>query len=215
MGAYDQYKKLSSLEEIAEQVSQCQKCRLFEQRTKAVSGTGNPKADLMFIGEGPGKNEDEQGKPFVGAAGKFLGEMLESIGMSREDVFITNVVKCRPPGNRDPEEDEASTCTQAWLYNQILLIKPKLIILLGRHAMKYFLPASLRISEAHGQPKRVEGVWQAKQVYLPLYHPAAALYNGGLRETLMKDFQKIPQILKLIDEKKKFDDILESMRKKG
>lgn len=191
---------MTELEKIAEQIKTCQKCVLAEKRTHAVPGSGNPDADIMFVGEGPGKNEDEQGIPFVGQAGKFLEEMLGLIGMKRDDVFITNVVKCRPPENRDPFPDEIKTCSGCYLYAQIGIIKPKLIVTLGRHAMEFFIPGRY-ISEIHGQPKRmINEKTGEKQTYLPLYHPAAALYNGGLRETLIKDFKKIPKILEKIDQ---------------
>lgn len=156
-----------------------------------VMGDGNPDSDIVFIGEAPGKNEDEQGIPFVGAAGRFLNEMLNMIGLKREDIYITNIVKYRPPENRDPlpEEKEAFL---PFLKKQLTVIKPKLIVFLGRHSMEVFLPG-LKISDVHGQPKRYEG-----QVYLPLYHPAAALYDGSLRQILIDDFMRIPIILEKI-----------------
>jgi uracil-DNA glycosylase family 4 len=161
---------------------------LAQEATQLVFGDGNPDADIVFIGEAPGKNEDQQGLPFVGAAGKFLNEMLESIGLARQDVYITNIVKYRPPGNRDPLPDEKAAFLP-FLQAQLEVIKPKLVITLGRHSMDSLLPG-LRISQVHGQPKRYNG-----QVYLPLFHPAAALYNGGLRQTLIDDFMRIPLIL--------------------
>ncbi len=164
---------------------------LAEQATQLVFGDGNPDADLVFVGEAPGKNEDLQGKPFVGAAGRFLNEMLEMIGLKREDVYITNIVKYRPPNNRDPYPEEKAAFLP-YLKSQLDVIKPKLIVMLGRHAMESLLPG-LKISQVHGQPKRANG-----QVYLPLFHPAAALYNGGMRQTLIDDFAKIPSILELI-----------------
>ena len=164
------------LADIAKEIHDCSKCPLSEGRTNAVPGAGNPDADILFIGEGPGAREDALGEPFVGASGKFLDEMLASINLAREDIFITNIVKCRPPGNRDPEMAEKKVCTSLYLDRQIGLINPLLIVMLGRHAMEYFLPG-LKISEAAGKPKRRDG-----QAYLPLYHPAAALYNGGMRE---------------------------------
>jgi len=170
--------------------------QLASSATQLVFGDGNPDADVVFIGEAPGKNEDLQGKPFVGAAGKFLNEMLESIGLSREDVYITNIVKYRPPNNRDPLPDEKSEFLP-YLQIQLDIIQPKLVITLGRHSLNCFLP-DLKISQVHGQPKRYKGL-----VYLPLYHPAAALYNGGMRETLIEDFNKIPIILKKIDNSNK------------
>jgi len=156
--------------------------------TQLVFGDGSPDAVIVFIGEAPGKNEDLQGIPFVGAAGKFLNEMLASINLKRADVYITNIVKYRPPGNRDPFPDEKAAFLP-FLRAQLEVIKPKLVATLGRHSMDALLPG-LQISQVHGQPKRYQG-----QVYLPLFHPAAALYNGGLRQTLVDDFAKIPRIL--------------------
>ncbi len=157
--------------------------------TQLVFADGSADAEIVFIGEAPGKNEDEQGKPFVGAAGKFLNEMLEMIGLERKDIYITNIVKYRPPNNRDPEPAEK----EAWLpvlQEQLNIMQPKLIVTLGRHSMDVLLPG-LKISQVHGQPKRYKD-----HVYLPLFHPAAALYNGGMRQTLIDDFALIPAILK-------------------
>jgi uracil-DNA glycosylase family 4 len=159
--------------------------------TQLVFADGNPDADIVFIGEAPGKNEDEQGKPFVGAAGKFLNEMLEMIGMKREDIYITNIVKYRPPNNRDPLPNEKEAFLP-YLQEQLDIIQPKLIVTLGRHSMDVLLPG-LKISQVHGQPKRYHN-----HVYLPLFHPAAALYNSGMRQTLIDDFALIPAILKKI-----------------
>lgn len=164
---------------------------LKAQATQLVFGDGNPDADIVFIGEAPGKNEDLQGIPFVGAAGKFLNEMLEMIDLKREDIYITNIVKYRPPNNRDPLPDEKQAFLP-YLQQQLDIIKPKLIVTLGRHSMDVLLPG-LKISQVHGQPKRMHG-----QVYLPLFHPAAALYNGGMRQTLIDDFALIPLILEKI-----------------
>lgn len=164
---------------------------LAQEATQLVFGDGSPDAELVFIGEAPGKNEDEQGLPFVGAAGKFLNEMLAGIGLKRQDVYITNVVKYRPPGNRDPYPDEKAAFLP-FLRAQLEVIKPKLVITLGRHSMDSLLPG-LRISDCHGQPKRYHG-----QIYLPLFHPAAALYNGAMRQTLIDDFAKIPSVLAAI-----------------
>lgn len=165
---------------------------LAQEATQLVFGDGSPGADIVFIGEAPGKNEDEQGLPFVGAAGKFLDEMLATIGMERRDVYITNIVKYRPPNNRDPYPDEKAAFLP-FLRRQLEVIKPKLVVPLGRHSMGVLLPPELRISECHGQPKRYKG-----QVYLPLFHPAAALYNGGMRQTLIDDFARIPSVLTAI-----------------
>ncbi len=167
---------------------------LAGQATQLVFGDGSADAKVVFIGEAPGKNEDIQGKPFVGAAGKFLNEMLEMIGLKREDVYITNIVKYRPPNNRDPYPEEKAAFLP-YLQEQMAIMRPKVIVTLGRHSMECFLPG-LKISQVHGQPKRKDG-----QVYLPLFHPAAALYNGGMRQTVIDDFMTIPAILELINEK--------------
>ncbi|HVQ43666.1 MAG TPA: uracil-DNA glycosylase [Candidatus Saccharimonadia bacterium] len=164
---------------------------LKQTATQLVFGVGSPTAELMFVGEAPGKNEDLQGEPFVGAAGKFLNEMLASIGLKRSDIYISNIVKYRPPDNRDPTPEEIAAFVP-YLQRQIEVIGPKLVVFLGRHSMSVFLP-ELRISQAHGKPVRKGG-----QVYLPLFHPAAALYNPAMRETLLADFALIPAILKKI-----------------
>ncbi len=185
-------------DELLDKIGDCRLCGLCEGRTNVVPGDGSWEADIFFVGEGPGKDEDLQGKPFVGAAGRLLTEMIESIGMSRDEVFITNVVKCRPPSNRDPLPEEVKSCWP-YLEHQIKIIKPKLIVTLGRHSMARFL-SGVKISEVHGQPKRAEGIWQDRQVFLPLYHPAVALYDSRKKSVLFKDFAKIPLILKKIDE---------------
>lgn len=169
-------------------------CALRDAATQAVLGNGNAEAEILFIGEAPGEKEDERGIPFVGSAGKFLDELLASISLKRDDVYITNVVKYRPPENRDPLPDEVAACRE-WLVEEIRTINPKLIVTLGRHAMAHFLPGK-KISAVHGQvfPENITGL-RTKKV-LPLYHPAAALYNGGLRVTLFQDFKKILKIIK-------------------
>lgn len=164
---------------------------LAKNATQLVFGDGNPEAELVFVGEAPGKNEDEQGLPFVGAAGRFLNEMLEMIGLKRQDVYITNIVKYRPPNNRDPFPDEKEAF-MPYLESQLEVIQPKLTVTLGRHSLNCFLP-DLQISRVHGQPKRYHG-----RVYLPLFHPAAALYNGAMRQTLIDDFESIPAIIEKI-----------------
>lgn len=161
--------------------------------THAVPGEGNPNTDILFIGEAPGKNEDEQGRPFVGAAGKFLDELIASIGFKREDIFIANIIKHRPPGNRDPLPDEIEAYTP-WLAEQIDIINPPLIVTLGRFSMAYLLGPNFSITKIHGQPKRMK----SGRVVVPMYHPAAALYNGSLRPILAADFKKIPKVLELI-----------------
>jgi uracil-DNA glycosylase family 4 len=164
---------------------------LREGATQLVFGDGNTQAELVFIGEAPGKNEDLQGKPFVGAAGKFLNEMLQMIDLKREDVYITNIVKYRPPNNRDPYPAEKQAFMK-YLEFQLEVIQPVLTVTLGRHSLNCFLP-DLSISACHGKPKRYKG-----RVYLPLFHPAAALYNGAMRQTLIDDFASIPAILQKI-----------------
>lgn len=169
---------------------------LAKQANNMVFGSGNPDADIVFIGEAPGKNEDLIGEPFVGAAGKFLDEMLASINLDRKDIYITNIVKYRPPNNRDPllEEKEAFL---PFLYAQLAAIKPKILVTLGRHSTNCFLPG-LQISQIHGQPQHIKvtanGTEQA-WIILPLYHPAAALYNGSMRAVLLEDFARMPAII--------------------
>lgn len=165
---------------------------LAVQATNLVIGDGNLNAEIVFIGEAPGKNEDEQGLPFVGAAGKFLNEMLAQAGMERSDVYITNIVKYRPPNNRDPLPEEKKAFWP-YLLKQLQIIQPKVVITLGRHSMEYFLP-DMKISQIHGQPKRIK-FGDDKLVIVPLYHPAAALYNGSLRQTLIDDFMNVPKII--------------------
>jgi DNA polymerase len=171
--------------------------QLTATATNLVMGDGNVDADIVFIGEAPGKNEDEQGLPFVGAAGKFLNEMLAEAGMDRQDVYITNIVKYRPPNNRDPEPDEKKAFWP-YLLKQLQIIQPKVVITLGRHSMEYFLPG-MKISAIHGEPKRIK-FGDQHLVIIPLFHPAAALYNGGLRQTLIDDFVRVPKIIEKIND---------------
>jgi len=164
-----------------------------------VMGDGDINAEVVFIGEAPGKNEDEVGLPFVGAAGKFLDEMLGEIGVRRDEVYITNIVKYRPPNNRDPLPDEKSAFWP-YLIRQLGVINPKIIVTLGRHSMEYFLP-NQKISLVHGQAKRV--VFADKKIIIfPLYHPAAALYNGSMRKVLIEDFKKLPKIIEVLKNNK-------------
>lgn len=181
--------KLKKLDAIRQKILDDKVCPdLAKQATQLVFGDGHPDAEIVFIGEAPGKNEDLMGKPFVGAAGKFLDQMLEMIGLKRTDIYITNIVKYRPPNNRDPLPEEKNAFLP-YLESQLAAIQPKIVVTLGRHSLNCFLP-DLSISAVHGQPKRFKG-----QVYLPLFHPAAALYNGGMRQTLIDDFAKIPAII--------------------
>ena len=176
------------LELLNAKIAGCTACRLHQGRTLTVPGDGDPDAELMFIGEAPGQHEDEQGRPFVGRAGQLLDELLGEIGFSRADVFVANVVKCRPPKNRDPMPDEIGCC-EGYLREQIEGIRPKLIVLLGRFATQYFLPDA-KMGESRGQPFQA-GPW----LILPVYHPAAALRNSNLMATLRQDFAIIPPLL--------------------
>lgn len=180
--------KAERLKVIAREVAGCAACALSRTRTKTVPGDGAPDAEVMFIGEAPGYHEDQQGKPFVGAAGQFLNELLASIGLKRENVFIANVVKSRPPNNRDPLPEEIAACAP-FLQSQIETIQPKIIVTLGRFSMAKYFPGE-SISKIHGQARRRDGI-----VVLPLYHPAAALHQPALRRMIEEDFKKIPGLL--------------------
>lgn len=181
--------KADLLDEIATRIVKKKVApELAASATQLVVGEGSENAEVVFIGEAPGAKEDQQGRPFVGAAGKFLDEMLASISLDRGDVYITNIVKYRPPGNRDPKPEEIAAF-KPYLEQQLEIIRPKLIVFLGRHSMNVFLP-ELKISQAHGKALRKNG-----RVYMPLYHPAAALYNGSMRQQLLDDFANIPQVL--------------------
>ena len=178
-----------ALRAVALEISACTECRLAEGRTNAVPGEGAPDADVMFIGEGPGFYEDQQGRPFVGAAGKFLDELLATIGWQRKDVFITNTVKCRPPDNRDPRDDELDTCESLYLRRQLQLVNPTLLVTLGRFSLTRLFPGQA-ISRARGQLLYKDGL----AVY-PVYHPAAALHQQRLRDVIVDDFRNIPTVL--------------------
>lgn len=193
--------KRSQLGQIATDIRKKNICPdLAKQATQLVMGDGNLDADIVFIGEAPGKQEDLQGLPFVGASGKFLNEMLATIGLERKDVYITNIVKYRPPSNRDPLSAEKAAFLP-YLLRQIEIINPKIVITLGRHSMEYFIPDT-KIGDIHGQIKRIHlGDKESGHdvVIIPLYHPAAALYNGSLRHTLIDDFSKVPAIVSQIE----------------
>ncbi len=179
---------MSELTEMYARIATCQLCDLSKSRTNAVPGEGPEHAQIMFIGEGPGFHEDRQGRPFVGAAGQYLDELLSGIGLDRSKVYITNVVKCRPPQNRDPQPEEMEAC-RPYLDRQIELIQPKVIITISRFAMARWFPDK-KISEIHGQPKRFGSL-----VVLPMYHPAAALHQPSLKAVLQADFARVPKIL--------------------
>lgn len=188
--------KAAQLEDIKQAILEQKICPELAATAKSlVMGDGNVDADIVFIGEAPGKNEDEQGLPFVGAAGKFLNEMLATVNLERNDIYITNIVKYRPPDNRDPLPDEKKAFWP-FLIQQLDVIAPKIVVTLGRHSMEYFLP-NMKISQIHGEPKRIQ-FGERKLVIVPLFHPAAALYNGSLRQTLLDDFSRIPKIIELI-----------------
>jgi DNA polymerase len=179
---------VEELNQIAEEVSVCTKCKLHFSRKNAVPGEGPANAEIMFIGEGPGFHENEQGRPFVGAAGKLLDELLSKIGMNRRQVYITNIVKCRPPGNRDPEPEEVETCDQ-YLERQIQAINPKVIVTLGRYSMARFMP-NVKISVIHGQAMKVRG-----RLIVPMYHPAAGLHQRSLMAAIEDDFSRLPELI--------------------
>jgi uracil-DNA glycosylase family 4 len=184
---------LSELGEMYKRIVVCTECILSQGRTHAVPGEGPEDADIMFIGEAPGFHEDRQGRPFVGAAGKFLEELLATVDLKREDVYITNVVKCRPPGNRDPQPEEIAAC-RPYLDGQIDLIRPRLVVTLGRFSMQRYFPGA-SISRIHGQAKRVGNV-----IYYPMFHPAAALHQPRWRNLVEEDMLQIPDLLAKLDE---------------
>jgi uracil-DNA glycosylase family 4 len=179
---------MSALTGLNQEIERCQDCELGKHRIRAVPGEGPENATLLFIGEAPGWHEDQQGRPFVGPAGKYLEELLASIGMKREQVYIANVIKCRPPSNRDPMPGEIQACSK-WLARQIELINPKMIVTLGRYSMAKYFP-NQSISQVHGKSKKQDDV-----IYYAMYHPAAALHQGSLRKTIETDMLKIPTIL--------------------
>lgn len=188
------------LGQVAKETSGCVLCELHHSRKNAVPGEGPANADIMFIGEGPGFHENEQGRPFVGAAGRFLEELLDNIGMTREQVYITNVVKCRPPGNRDPRPQEVDTCTSTYLDRQVQAINPKVIVTLGRFSMGKYLP-NAKISDVHGQ-----AMWIKGRLVVPMYHPAAALHQGSLKPVVERDFAKLPDLITKAEEAPQYEE---------
>ena len=185
--------RTQELAAFAAEVSGCTKCRLAEGRTQVVFGVGNPDAELMFVGEAPGFHEDQQGYPFVGQAGKLLDKLLGGIGLTREDVYVANVLKCRPPGNRDPMPDEIEAC-ESHLFRQIALIEPRVIATLGNVATKLLTGKQHGITRVHGQPQPA-AVGGTSVILYPLYHPAAALYTPAMLRTLEEDFARLPELL--------------------
>ena len=186
--------KEAALAQLNQEIANDMSLPLRKEATNPVPGEGYANADILFVGEAPGKNEDQQGRPFVGAAGKLLTQMIESIGYSRDTVFIANLIKHRPPNNRDPLPEEILAYTP-YLDKQVAIIQPKVIVTLGRYSMQYFLGDTETISKIHGQFKKNK----KGQIIMPMYHPAAALYRGDLRPVLASDFQKIPRVLELAD----------------
>ena len=184
------------LDELRVQVESCRRCPLCDGRTQTVFGVGNPHARVMFIGEAPGKNEDLQGEPFVGAAGHYLNELLGCAGLRREDVFIANVLKCRPPGNRDPRPEEIQTCTP-YLREQTRTIDPEVLVTLGKFSTQFILKTQVGITRLHGRVQRA-----GKFLVFPIFHPAAALYDGAKREAMENDFVTLGQLLHQLDEQK-------------
>ena len=184
---------MSELTELYDQIRNCTRCPLAQGRTRAVPGEGLETAAVMFIGEAPGFHEDKSGRPFVGAAGRFLEELLTGIDLTRDQVYIANVIKCRPPGNRAPTSAEIEAC-KSYLDHQIELIQPHIVITLGRFSMARYFPGA-KISSIHGKPRKIDGV-----LYYPMYHPAAALHQPSLRTTVIEDMTKIPQLLAEIDQ---------------
>jgi len=183
--------KVAQLSAIHTEIFYCQQCALHAGRTRTVPGAGEPDADILFIGEAPGKNEDEQGLPFVGRSGQYLDDLLAGIGLNREQVFIANVVKCRPPNNRDPFADEIATCNP-YLQRQIEVIDPLVIATLGRYSMNMFFP-NAKISQIHGQPK-----YGTHRAYFPFYHPAAALRNPNLKQEMVADFEHLLEVVEVV-----------------
>ena len=183
---------MSTLTELYEEIAGCQRCILAQSRKNPVPGEGPQNAQVLFIGEGPGFHEDQQGRPFVGAAGHFLEELLAEIGLTREDVYICNVIKCRPPQNRDPLPEEIEAC-KPFLDRQIEIISPQMVVTLGRFSMERYFPGA-KISQVHGQPRKIGGI-----IYYPIYHPAAALHQPKWRQVVQDDMSRIPQVLSQAD----------------
>lgn len=192
------------LKDIAEQTAVCTRCKLHHSRKNAVPGSGDPHAKIMLIGEGPGFHENEQGLPFVGAAGNFLDELLGEANLSREDVFITNVVKCRPPSNRDPQVEELDAC-KSYLERQIAAINPDVIVTLGRFSMGHFINNG-KISGIHGK-----SYWSNGRMIVPMYHPAAALHQPSLRDVVKEDFAKLPGLIEKAQETRRNNPDLAAM----
>jgi len=191
--AIDTLTRRDALAAYAAETAACTRCRLAQGRTQVVFGVGNPDADLMFVGEAPGFHEDKQGFPFVGQAGKLLDRLLEGIGLTRQDVYVANVIKCRPPGNRDPQPDEIEAC-ESHLFRQIELIEPTLIATLGNFATKLLSGKPHGITRVHGTPQQATVGGRPVTLY-PIYHPAAALYTPAMLKTLEEDFARIPALL--------------------
>ena len=194
--------QMDTIEALAQAVTTCTDCSLCETRTRSVPGEGSNNPEILFIGEGPGFHEDQQGRPFVGPSGKLLDDLLGLIGLTRPEVYIANVVKCRPPNNRDPRPEEIKACRK-YLDQQIRLLDPKVIVTLGRFSLVRFLPQET-ISKVHGQPR----LWGHRYIF-PMYHPAAALHQGNLRQVLEEDMRKLPELLQRIQREATPEDTVE------
>lgn len=188
--------RAAALAQLVEEVRACTRCPLHLTAKNGVPGEGPPDAQIMLVGEGPGEREDRQGRPFVGASGQWLNELLGLGGLTRDQVYITNIVKHRPPGNRDPQPDEVAAC-QVYLERQLEIINPRLVITLGRHSMAWFCGPDLKISQVHGRARRAKG-----RVVMTMYHPAAGLYNQSLKQVIEDDFRAIPRLLAVLDKDK-------------
>lgn len=186
---------MSDLTDLVQLIKRCPDCDLCQTRTEAVPGEGPEDARILFIGEAPGFNEDKSGRPFVGAAGKFLNQLLALANMSRETVYITNIVKCRPPNNRDPRPDEIEACSK-WIDGQITMIQPEVIVTLGRHSMNKFIPGAT-ITRIHGEPREIDGI-----TIVPMFHPAAALHQERYRSLIEEDFRRLPAIINAAAERR-------------
>lgn len=202
--------KKAELEKVSLEIAKCKKCRLWKERENPVPGEGNPEAKIFLAGEAPGYHESIQGRPFVGAAGKLLDKLISSIGLKRKDVFISNVLHCRPPNNRGPEKEEIEACRD-YLFRQIETIKPKIIVTLGRFSMNLFIPDG-KISQIHGQA-RWFNLGKLRLVIIPMFHPAAALRSGEVMEKTKEDFQKVFQILSSLDKQTGSSSINRSIKK--
>lgn len=188
--------RAAEMDQLNAEVRACTRCPLYQGATHGVPGEGPLDAKIMLVGEAPGQREDQQGRPFVGPSGQWLNELLGMAGLKREDVYITNIVKHRPPNNRDPQPDEIAAC-QVYLERQLALIDPEVVITLGRHSMGWFCGPGLKITQVHGRARRAKG-----RVVVTMYHPAAALHNPDLKDAMIEDFSKLPRLMAVLAEER-------------